>query len=298
MLTRLCGCYVTVPTLFRDADLELNLPAIRRHIDFLLAGGIREGTGLLLTGGAAGDFSTMTTAERLQVVETVIAAADGRVPVVVGAQTTSTRELVELARGAQQYGADYIQVSTPFYFSHTEQDFFEYIAAAAEAAPEVGIIVYNTYWTSIAVSHRLVDRLLLELPNVVGLKWSEPDKGFMEFEACLSQYSDQLAIVDNQCRFVVSHMLGARSIESHIVNHWPQWGVRLWGLLEERKYLEAQQEMNRVMLPYMKLWTEMEQYTSGDGYLDKLCMELVGLDSSCCRPPTRDVRDQYREQVR
>jgi len=47
------------------------------------------------------------------------------------------------------------------------------------------------------------------------------------------------------------------------------------------------------------LWTNIEDtFTSGDGYLDKLCMELVGLPSSHCRPPTRDVREQFREQVR
>ncbi|MGI9331629.1 MAG: dihydrodipicolinate synthase family protein, partial [Gammaproteobacteria bacterium] len=46
------------------------------------------------------------------------------------------------------------------------------------------------------------------------------------------------------------------------------------------------------------LWVSIENnYTSGDGYLDKLCMELVGLPSSRCRPPTRDVRGRYREQT-
>ena len=44
-------------------------------------------------------------------------------------------------------------------------------------------------------------------------------------------------------------------------------------------------------MPFYKLWVEIEKtFTSGDGYLDKLCMELVGLPSSRCRPPTRDVR--------
>ena len=51
--------------------------------------------------------------------------------------------------------------------------------------------------------------------------------------------------------------------------------------------------------PFYKLWKKIEtDYTSGDGYLDKLCMELVGLPSSRCRPPTRDVREKYREEAR
>ena len=52
-------------------------------------------------------------------------------------------------------------------------------------------------------------------------------------------------------------------------------------------------------MPFYKLWVEIEKnYTSGDGYLDKLCMELIGLPSSRCRPPTRDIRDRYRERAR
>jgi hypothetical protein len=93
-------------------------------------------------------------------------------------------------------------------------------------------------------------------------------------------------------------MLGARSIELHICNHWPQFGVSLWQMLEDHRYVEAQWEMARVLRPYMQLWAEMEKYTSGDGYLDKLCMELVGLDSSRCRPPTRDVRAKFRDKAR
>ena len=49
-------------------------------------------------------------------------------------------------------------------------------------------------------------------------------------------------------------------------------------------------------MPVYKLWVEIEKtYTSGDGYLDKLCMELVGLPSSRCRPPTRDVRQKFHD---
>ena len=105
---RLCGCYVTVPTLFHDADLGLNLAGIAKHVEFLRAGGLCEGNCVLLAGGAAGDFSTMSLEERLQVAETVIGAAEGEIPVAVGAQTTGTRELQELARSAHALGADYI----------------------------------------------------------------------------------------------------------------------------------------------------------------------------------------------
>ena len=95
---RLAGCYITIPTMFQDPDMELNLPAIRRHVRWLVGRGINARYGTFLAGGAAGDFSTMTFDERLQVAETVIEAAAGQVPVAMGAQTTSTMASVTGSR--------------------------------------------------------------------------------------------------------------------------------------------------------------------------------------------------------
>lgn len=293
---RMQGCYVTIPTMFRDPDLEVDFDAIRRHVRFLIAGGLTTGSAVLLTGGAAGDFSTLTFDERVAIVEAVVDEAAGRVPIAMGGQTTSTREAVRLARAAERAGAEFLQVSPPFYFGHTEGDFEEHILATADAA-DVGLIVYNTFWTSLGVSDAMVARLV-DVPNVVSLKWSTPDTSSMTFEGVISRYSDRFAIIDNQLRFVTSHILGARAIEIHQGNYWPQWAVGLWQMLEHGEYAEAQREMVRVVMPFMALWAEMETYTSGDGYIDKLCMELVGLDSSRSRPPTRDVRSRYREQAR
>jgi dihydrodipicolinate synthase/N-acetylneuraminate lyase len=292
---RLCGCYVTVPTMFDDrAGLPVDVAGVRRHVRFLIDSGIRTGTGVLLAGGAAGDFATMTVDERLAVGEAIVAEAAGRVPVALGAQTTSTAELVQLARAASRIGADFIQVSPPFYFAHSQGDVYEYVLAAAQAAPEIGIIVYNTFWTSYALSTESIEQLC-ELPNVVGLKWSSPETGWMEFEQAICRFGERLSIIDNQMRFVSSHILGARAIEVHVCNYWPQWGVRVWSMLEAGDYKPAQHEIARVAMPFMALWQQMTRYTGGDGYLDKLCMELVGLGSSRCRPPTRDVRGRFRE---
>jgi dihydrodipicolinate synthase/N-acetylneuraminate lyase len=291
--SRLTGCYVTIPTLFHDDDLSLNLEAIRRHVRFVIDGGIVTGTGVLLAGGAAGDFSTLSFDERLLVAQAVVEAAQGQIPVVVGAQSTSTLELTRLARAAKEIGAEYIQVSPPFYFAHTEEDFYEHVMAAANAA-DIGLVIYNTFWTSLGVSTSMVQKLM-DVENVIGLKWSMPDMGNMEFEQVISRYAEHFSIIDNQMRFVTSHMLGARGIEVHVANYWPQWGVKMWNLLNNHQYIEAQKELVKVAMPFMSLWVEMEQFTSGDGYLDKLCMELVGLTSSRCRPPTRDIRHKYRE---
>ena len=292
----LVGCYVTIPTLFRDPDLSVDLDAIRTHVRFLVDGGLTTGTAVLLAGGAAGDFSTLTFDERVAVAEAVVDEAAGRVPIAFGGQTTSTAELVRLVETAERLGAAYIQVSPPFYFAHTEDDFYEHVVAGAQAG-NVGLILYNTFWTSLGMSRGLVERLA-DIPNVVGLKWATPDTGAMEFEQIITAFASRFSIIDNQMRYVISHMLGARSIEIHVANYWPEWAVEMWRTLERGDYVRAQRELIRVAMPFMALWTEMESFTSGDGYLDKLCMELVGLPSSRSRPPTRDVRPLFRDRAR
>ena len=292
------GCYVTVPTMFRDPDLELDLDAIRRHVRFLMEHGINAENAVILSGGAAGDFSTMTVDERMTVAGTIVEESGGRIPVAVGAQTTSTRELVRLVRGARDLGADFVQISPPFYFTHTEEDFFEFVRSAATAAPEIGIIIYNTFWTSSNVSCDMVDRLA-EIPNVVGLKWATPRTDAMEFETVCSRFADRFCIIDNNLLFAISHMMGARSIEMHICNYWPEFAIQMVDDLSQGRYAKVQRDMIATVMPFYHLWVKIEsEFTSGDGYLDKLCMELVGLPSSRCRPPTRDIRDRYREAAR
>jgi dihydrodipicolinate synthase/N-acetylneuraminate lyase len=295
--TRLEGCYITIPTMFSDKDLDVDLEATRKVVRSMLDRGMDAEHGTLLVGGAAGDFSTITFDERLRLMDAVLEEANGAMPVAVGGQSTSTREVVALAKAASSAGADFLQISCPFYFGHTEADFFEHVAAVAEAS-DIGLIIYNTFWTSSNLSNELIGKVS-EIPSIVGLKWATARTDSMEFEEVVASFSDRFCIIDNQLKFVISHMLGARAYEVHTCNYWPEWGTQLVDDLRAGKYKQVQRSLVTNVLPFYRLWREIESdFTSGDGYLDKLCMELVGMPSSRCRPPTRDIREKYREKAR
>ena len=298
---KLEGCYVTVPTPFKDTEaLPLNFEALKEYVEFLLGNGLNKENCTLLFGGAAGDFSAMSFEERQSLAKKGAEVVDGRVPIALGGQTTNTQELVKLVKIAKDYGYDFLQVSCPFYFKHTEEDFIEYIktaSIAAEGGP--GIILYNTFWTSTSVSNQLIERLK-DLQNIVGLKWATPRTDAMEFEDVTSTYSGRFTIIDNNLFFPYSAMssLNAKAFEVHMCNFWPEWGAKLIKEVKNKNFEEIARMMVEEAMPFYKLWVEIEtNFTSGDGYLDKLCMELVGLPSSRCRPPTRDMRDQYREKT-
>ena len=93
-------------------------------------------------------------------------------------------------------------------------------------------------------------------------------------------------------------MMGARAIEMHPCNYWPEFGIKMLEDLGAGRYEKVQKDMINIVMPFYHLWVKIKsEFTSGDGYLDKLCMELVGLPSSRCRPPTRDIRERYRNET-
>ena len=291
---RLSGCYVPIPTLFREGDLELNLPGMQRHVRFLVDGGVREGQGAILVAGGAGEFSTLSVMERLQCAEAVVEAANGQVPIILGVQTTNQRELIALVQGAERLGCVAVQASAPFYEVPTDDDVLEWLRVIADHA-QVGIVFYSTPWTGFHSSLAFVGQLI-EAPNVVAIKWYSPQRYI--FERAMRDYASQIMFIDNSLQYIFSHSMGARGINLHASNYWPQWGQQFWQWLESEQYAHAQREMTRVVQPYYDLATEIAGYTGGEGHLDKLCLEYVGLEGGRCRPPTRDIRARYGERVR
>jgi dihydrodipicolinate synthase/N-acetylneuraminate lyase len=293
VIARLSGCFIPLPTLYQGADLDVDLQGMRRHVRFLLDGGVRQGNGVLLVTGAAGDFTALTVEERLRITEAVLHESAGKVGVILGAQSANQREVLAMARGAAKLGAAAIQVSPPFYQTYTDEDVIEFYKAVGEAA-DIGILAYYTFW-QYKLSLDTLGRVL-DLPNVVGLKWAAPSA--YEYNKGLRLFAKRTFIIDNQLQFVQSHMMGARGIDTHPSNYWPEWGVELWGLLEAGKYKEAEESINKVVMPFYDLLQEISQYTGSEGNLDKLCLELVGVASSGVRPPVRDFRDKFRAKAR
>ncbi|NUQ62935.1 MAG: dihydrodipicolinate synthase family protein [Pirellulales bacterium] len=291
---RIAGCYIPVPTLFHDGDLELNLPGMQRHIRFLVDGGVREGRSVVLVGGGGGEFHALSVDERLRCAEAVVEAADGKVGVIMGVQTTNQRDLIAMAKGAEKLGCLAVQASAPFYEVPSDDDVMQWLAAIADHS-SVGIVFYATPWTGFHTSLAFLERLVAA-PNVVAIKWHSFDNSV--FERAMRDFSRQIMFIDNAVQFIFSHMSGARGINLHASNYWPQWGQRFWDMLEAGQYAEAHREMTRVVRPYYDLCAEIAKFTGGEGHLDKLCLEYVGLEGGRCRPPARDIRPRFGERVR
>lgn len=281
---------------YLNNDLKVDVAGIKAEINYLIEHGIVTGQGVLLAAGAGGDFSMLDLAERKTVARTIVEAAAGRAPVLVGAQDTNVSVIIELARYAEEIGAYGIQFSTPYYYVPSDDDALAIYQAVHQATMKIAIMVYNTFWHYYDMPFAVLDRLC-ELERIVALKWARPDNGVPYMQG-VARYADRLAVVDNAGMWVMNHMLGGTGMITHLATIWPEHDLAVWRLLEGRQYSAAQQQIMAVNWPWAEFRGKMAGRTSGESPPVKAALELVGRQGGPSRLPSRLLTAAERAELR
>src|SRR5438034_178162 len=161
--TNFRGSFTALVTPFKNGSLDE--AAFRGLVSWQIA----EGTHGLVPVGTTGESPTLSHDEHKRVVEWCIEQARGRVPVVAGAGSNSTAEAIDLARHAEQVGADAVLIVTPYYNKPTQEGLYRHFKAINDAIG-IPIIIYNIPPRS--VIDMSVDTMarLFELKNIAGVK--------------------------------------------------------------------------------------------------------------------------------
>ena len=157
------GSFTALVTPFKNGSLDEK--AFRDIVEWQIS----EGTNGLVPVGTTGESPTLSHAEHRQVVEWCIDQAKKRVPVVAGAGSNSTREAVELARHAEEAGADAVLVVTPYYNKPTQEGLYQHFKAINDAIG-IPIIMYNIPPRSVIDMSVDTMKRLFELKNIAGVK--------------------------------------------------------------------------------------------------------------------------------
>lgn len=146
-----------------DGELDLNTlkKLVEWHVD--------QGSHAIVPVGTTGESPTLTHDEHRKVVEVVVETAAGRIPVIAGAGSNSTREGIGLMRHAAEVGADAALVVTPYYNKPTQAGLIAHYTALAEAV-DLPIIIYNIPPRSVIDMSPETMGELAKLPNIIGVK--------------------------------------------------------------------------------------------------------------------------------
>jgi 4-hydroxy-tetrahydrodipicolinate synthase len=130
---------------------------------------IESGSAGLVPVGTTGESPTLSHDEHEEVVEVVVKAAAGRVPVIAGAGSNNTAEGIRLVQHAAAVGADAALVVTPYYNKPTQAGLYAHFRALHDSA-EIPIIIYNIPGRSVVDMTPSTMGELAKLPRIVGVK--------------------------------------------------------------------------------------------------------------------------------
>ena len=164
------GVLPALITPFTDDGAAVDGEALAAIVERLIGAGV----GGLVPGGSTGEFTTLSHAERRQLVEVTVRAADGRVPVVAGTGALSTRETVELSEHAESAGAAAVMIVPPFYDALSWRELLAHYTAVAERI-SIPIMYYNLPSASGVTLSAEQFRALSEQAGVTSLKDTSGD---------------------------------------------------------------------------------------------------------------------------
>lgn len=157
------GLTVALITPFRSDQVDE--AALRRLVDDHVA----QGTDCLCPVGTTGECPTLSHEEHERVIAVVCEQAAGRIKVMAGTGSNSTREAIRLTRYAKKAGADAAMMVAPYYNKPTQEGFYQHFQAVAEAV-ELPIILYNIPGRTAKNMEPETIARLGELPNIVAIK--------------------------------------------------------------------------------------------------------------------------------
>jgi 4-hydroxy-tetrahydrodipicolinate synthase len=211
---RVEGIYTALVTPFRDGVVDED--ALKNLIELQLKGGI-DG---VVPCGSTGESSTLSYEEHERVIGLTVECVGGRVPVVAGTGSNSTKETIELTEIAKNLGADMALVVAPYYNRPTQEGLYRHFKKVAEDV-DLPLIPYNIPGrTGVNMLPELVARLA-QIPNIVAIK--EAAGSVQQVAEIFKATEGAFSILSGDDNMFLPMMaVGARGVISVLTNMLPQ----------------------------------------------------------------------------
>ena len=265
------GSHTVLATPFTPGGRGIDTDALSRLVDWQ----IECGSHGLIPLGSTGEFLSVGDDERTQIVETVVDAADGRVPTLIGTADEWTDKAVRYSVEAQAIGADGLMIISPYYSSPTEDELFEHFRRISDAV-SIPIMVYNNPNTA---NVDLRPEFVARLGTLENLRYIKESSGDISRVREIHRVSDNRVSVFAGYHPFESLAAGAKGYVSVIGNFLPAESAAVCDLMDAGRHAEALRLYNR-MIPLLNA-------IAGDKYVSatKRAMAAVGMPIGEPRPP-------------
>jgi 4-hydroxy-tetrahydrodipicolinate synthase len=282
--TNFRGSFTALVTPFKGDAVDEG--AFRDLVEWQIA----EGTNGLVPVGTTGESPTLSHAEHKQVVEWCIDQAKGRVPVVAGAGSNSTREAIELAQHAEEAGADAVLVVTPYYNKPTQEGLYQHFKAINDAIG-IPIIMYNIPARSVIDMSVDTMKRLYEFKNIAGVKDATASMvRVSQQRAALGEGFNQLSGEDATALGFMAH--GGHGCISVTSNVAPRLCAEFQGACLRGDYATALKLQDKLMPLHQNLFIETSPAPV------KYALSVLGKVADTLRLPMVPIGEKSKAAVR
>lgn len=149
-----------------DDEGDVSAERTKALVEFL----IEKGVSGLYVGGSSGECIYLSVEDRKKTLEAVMEVAKGRIAIIAHVACNNTKDSCELARHAQQVGADAIAAIPPIYFRLPEKAIAKYWNDISAAAPDMDFVIYNIpQLAGVSLTLSLLDEMMKN-PRIIGIK--------------------------------------------------------------------------------------------------------------------------------
>src|SRR5271163_1279809 len=223
------GLTVAMITPFKGGQVDYD--ALRRLVDWH----VEQGTDCLAPCGTTGESPTLDHEEHEKVVAVVAEQARGRIKVMAGTGSNSTREAIRLTKAAKKAGANGALMVGPYYNKPTQEGYYRHFAAVAEAV-DLPIVLYNIPGrTGSNILPETIARLA-RLPNIVAVKEAT---GSMDQASHIASLCNITILSGDDSLTLPLLSIGARGVVSVVGNIVPRDMKALLTAFDQSRFADA-----------------------------------------------------------
>ena len=273
------GSFVAMVTPFTESG-KVDEKGINELVEFH----IKNGTDGIVPCGTTGESPTLSHEEHKRVVEITIKAVSGRIPVIAGTGSNSTREALDLTSHAKEAGADGALIVVPYYNKPTQKGLYLHYKEIADNV-DIPIIVYNV--PSRTGVNLLPETLakLAELENIVAVK--EASGNLEQMAQIVELCGDKITLLSGDDKLILPVLsIGGKGVISVVANIIPADVANMVREFEKGNYQTAQNIFISKVYPLSSA-----MFYETNPIPVKTSVQLMGLPAGNLRLPLTPMSD-------
>lgn len=284
--------YITPVVTAFDVTGNLDIQANKNIYDHLINGGV---SGLVVM-GSTGEFFTMTTKQKKELIDLVVSYVDRRTKVYIGTSCMSVEDTVELSNYAIDAGADAVLIVSPYYFVLSDES-IEYFYDQVVSQIKGDIFLYNfPARTGYDIKPQITLNLLRKHKNIVGFKDTVTEMGHTRklITTVSKEFPDFIILSGFDENFVHNIISGGSGCIGGLSNIYPEV-FAAWVKAIDAKNMDEVSKIQRKIDKMMDLYDIATPFIP----IVKKAMMLRGVEmQDYCTKPFIQANDVETEKIK